>query len=258
MWIDWRTLQLVGWLLFFATILFGGHSVTYLADLQITILIIGSLILGLVFLTSLFRPANSGCGCHPSGQPLTSWQGILASLGHFAPLFIFLIMGTTSLSLSSDQVDVSRGVTMRVSSQNGEEEWVKPELKPGEYWPVNLIDIYQQTLFDEPIAVEVIGRLLPLTQQEQKRNFPDKETDTPATLLYRFAIACCAADASPVGVVLNTLPPHTLSANSWVKIQGTTELYQPHPRTIQINVSTIEEIDEPKRPYLSWLTTIGP
>ncbi|MBF0188329.1 MAG: hypothetical protein HQL50_10445 [Magnetococcales bacterium] len=255
----WPDLQLFGWLLFFGIILYGGYELQYLADLQADILLAGTILLGIVFIVGLLTPAlEGGCDCHHDhDHDHTDSRGLfpklLESLGHFAPLLIFATVGVTTLTPTGS---INPFATMRLAGPGSQQSLPDlSTLEPGSYYSANLTQFYATDAFDDNAPVAVVGRLLTLSDEDRQRLYPDKQGTI--TLIYRHAIACCAADASPVGAALSNLPAdHGIPDNAWIRVEGRTALFSEQPRMLSIKVESIKRVPEPDRVYLNWLQVL--
>ncbi len=68
-------------------------------------------------------------------------------------------------------------------------------------------------------------------------------TDSDQFYVTRFVVACCTADATPVGVLV-VYPWHSvLKPNDWVRVTGTMH-------DVTIVPASVERIDQPAQPYL--------
>lgn len=67
----------------------------------------------------------------------------------------------------------------------------------------------------------------------------------------RLAISCCAADASPYGVMVEASSAGNYAEDTWVRITGTIgkTLYNDN-EIVQIDAENIEKIDAPESPYV--------
>ncbi|MBF0449083.1 MAG: hypothetical protein HQL67_12885 [Magnetococcales bacterium] len=238
--------QLIGWLGFFCWMIASGYHVTYLAELQSQILLVATGILALAFLVRW-----------PRTRPVwrMNYRSWIESAGHFLPISIFLIMGTTSLTLSDSGLG---GANIRVLLPEAQTKTFSPEnLKPGEYLKTSLVDLYAFAGLDQGFPVEMVGRVHIMSPEESIKHFPDRKP-TPNALFYRYAIACCAADASPVATVLEGFESGKLVSGDWVRIRGQTSFFETAQgnRMIVLRSDFIEEIEKPIKPYLSWLQTL--
>jgi hypothetical protein len=244
---SWKErVQLIGWLIFFGWMIASGYHVTYLAELQSQILLVGTGILVLAFLVRW-----------PSTRPTwnLNYRGWIESAGHYLPISIFLIMGTTSLTLSDSGLG---GANIRVLLPDAQTKIFSPEsLKPGEYFKTTLVDLYAFEGLDQDVPIEMVGRLHIMSPEEAIKHFPDKRP-TPTALFYRYAIACCAADASPVATVLDKLELSKFVSGDWIRVRGRTSYFETTKgnRMIVLNADLIEKTTKPIKPYLSWLQTL--
>ncbi|MBI5252138.1 MAG: TIGR03943 family protein [Desulfomonile tiedjei] len=68
---------------------------------------------------------------------------------------------------------------------------------------------------------------------------------------YQLLMFCCAADAKPIGVLVQYDKSQTLAKSSWVKAEGTVGSANiMDKRVIRISATTVESIEPPKDPYL--------
>ncbi len=247
----WKDLQLFGWLVFFLYMILWGRDQSYLAELQGDILLVGTILLVIVLLVDFSWKRGQ------AGRPL-SWRyhAALASetAVHWAPLLLVWIMGVTTLNL--DVGSLRDGIQMRVYDPlPREERFNLALLEPGEYFSVTLVDLYGgDSLLDNGARVELIGRILPVTGEDVKDRFPERGEEQEVFLLYRYAMACCAADATPLAVVLENLPNGLRpKEGDWLKVRGVTRSVPGEKKILVVRVNAVEFIPEPRRPYLSWL-----
>ncbi|MBF0381111.1 MAG: hypothetical protein HQL69_08835 [Magnetococcales bacterium] len=248
----WRNLQLAGWLAFFFIVMFQEADIAYLADIQVWILRAGAAMVTVVFLHSLLiRPkVNNG---DPKVGKKTFWFDLIETGGHFAPLLLFLFVGTATLSLGSAS---GKGASIRVfMPDNVVEQPDFTTLKAGEYWPTTHIELYATDHFAAEAPIQVEGRFYPLSQKEQKK-FITTGKSAPNVLAYRYAMACCAADAAPVSIVLDNIAVDAVKRDDWLRLKGRTFVYRQEPKIMGLKIESWEKIPPPKRPFLTWLQTI--
>lgn len=70
---------------------------------------------------------------------------------------------------------------------------------------------------------------------------------------YRLLMVCCAADASPVGVVVHYDKIESVKNGDWVKVEGTVGFttFQDH-RAVKLVAKRVEPTSRPKDPYVWW------
>ncbi len=70
---------------------------------------------------------------------------------------------------------------------------------------------------------------------------------------YRLLMICCAADASPVGVMVHYDKIDSVKNGDWVKVEGTVGLttFQSH-RAVKLVAEQVEPTSRPKDPYVWW------
>jgi uncharacterized repeat protein (TIGR03943 family) len=85
--------------------------------------------------------------------------------------------------------------------------------------------------------------------------FVTGERDVPGENfeLARFYIACCVADAQPVGVPVDgsALPPRSFRRDSWLRVTGS---LQRRGKRFVVEAEKIVPVSEPGQPYLSFRT----
>lgn len=70
-------------------------------------------------------------------------------------------------------------------------------------------------------------------------------------LVGRFALNCCVADATAIGMVVKTDKAATFADNSWVRVAGAVKATEVDGKKIPlITVEEIEAVGEPEQPYL--------
>ncbi|MBF0108899.1 MAG: hypothetical protein HQL76_06980 [Magnetococcales bacterium] len=245
----WNDFRLVGWLAFFLFMILAGRDGAYLADTQRTILWLGTFLLLVVFV---------GAPVKRSGTIRLPWRHHLALLmetaGHWTPLLLAVAMGVTTLNL--DVANLRNGIQMRVydpTREPGTIGYDPSRLGPGEFFPVTLIDLYVHEVLEIQARVELVGRVAFMNDEDAQKRFPERGAEG-VIVLYRFAIACCAADASPVAVVLEGIPKESVPvAGEWLRVQGITRPLPGEPRVLALRVLTMASIPQPQQPYLSWL-----
>ncbi|MBF0134248.1 MAG: hypothetical protein HQL75_16890 [Magnetococcales bacterium] len=251
----WKNLQLYGWLAFFLYMILLGRESSYLADLQGDVLLAGTVLLIVVLLADLTQKSTEKAR---DGGYRLPWRHRLAlaveTSGHWVPLILALLMGVTTLNM--DAASLRNGIQMRVydpARQTGAARYDPSRLGPGEFFTVTLIDLYSNPDLETDVRVELTGRITHMTGEEVRKRFPERG-DGGVFVLYRFAIACCAADATPLAVVLENLPSENMpKEGEWLTVQGVTHLLPGEPKIVALRIETMKTIPQPKRPYLSWL-----
>ncbi|WP_143814703.1 hypothetical protein [Magnetofaba australis] len=246
----WRgPLHLTGWLALFGLILLNGDDSYYLARLQTQILWAGSALLALMLLASVLRTARAPMPAQPPGA---GWS-VLGAVSAFAPLTLFLITGVTTLTLNSASFSAP-GARAAQSARIAFNAAHPPPLPADGYYDLNLVALYGQREIPAPIPARVVGKLSHITPEQAQRHLPNHAG--PIAMLYRHAIACCAADATPVGVILEGEAVAQLNAqpgNIWISVEGMARDGGQQPRLILLDVQHWREVEKPAKPYLYWL-----
>lgn len=95
-----------------------------------------------------------------------------------------------------------------------------------------------QSLNAEP--VDVIGFV-----------YHDPRLSATQFLIGRYAIACCIADATAIGITVNWPQSADLENNHWVRVQGTITAGEMEGQAVPvIDAAQVNPIQEPDQPYL--------
>jgi uncharacterized repeat protein (TIGR03943 family) len=85
-----------------------------------------------------------------------------------------------------------------------------------------------------------------LRDESLKQNFGGRDT-----LVYRFLITCCASDALPLAIVLDSAPAAALRNDQWVQVKGTFQLLEVDQKQLPfVARAVVDPIPAPKFPYL--------
>lgn len=248
----WKSIQLFGWVGFIVYMVLTGRDESYLAPLQHQILLAGGGLLFLVLVADLTGKSSDG------GRSV-GWRNHLAlgveSLGHWTPLIVVALIGVTTLNM--DAATLRNSIQMRVFDPNRVPEDLEDKLanlNPGDYLEINHIQLYSHEALASEAPVALTGRIGRLRADQMREALPSWDKEEGVMLLYRFAIACCAADATPLAVVLEGLPPETsFTEEGWFQVRGVTRTLSDDSHLIAIRVDHFEAIPVPDKPYLSWL-----
>ncbi|MBF0184165.1 MAG: hypothetical protein HQM06_07240 [Magnetococcales bacterium] len=249
---NWKNIQLYLWLLFFAYLLHNGLETSYLAPLQIAFFYAGCAVLLLLLIAGLLPGNTQEAPPLPGGLHL---RLALETLSHGVPLLLILLAGMTTLNLNV--ATLRDGIQMRILDPNRSpttlEESIQ-QLPPGGYLETSHLQLYGNPRLQQGVAVTLIGRLSRLQGKRLQESFPQWHGEAEVLLLYRFAIACCAADASPVAVLLENVPDGTaVQEEAWYEVRGKSRSLPGEERLLAIQVEQLQTIAPPKKPYLSWL-----
>lgn len=111
--------------------------------------------------------------------------------------------------------------------------------------PVTLVDLYRGEEDYRGKRIRLLG------MYQAGRAEIEAEFGKPYPILYRFVIACCAADATPASVLVvgDGLP--TPENDTWVTVEGTFHLRVVGDYEIPMVIhATMKEADQPRIPYL--------
>lgn len=106
----------------------------------------------------------------------------------------------------------------------------------------SLIDLIREAARYEGKRVTVLGKV-----------WLDNRLPDSTFFAYRLLMVCCAADASPVGVMVHYDNLEAVKNGDWVKVGGTVGLttFQGH-RAVKLSAETVEPAKTPKDPYVWW------
>ncbi|GAB0058244.1 hypothetical protein SIID45300_02590 [Candidatus Magnetaquicoccaceae bacterium FCR-1] len=246
----WKELQLHGWMIFLAYMILTGKDLSYLAPLQHQILLAGGAVLFLALMAGFFakRPATLPVGAGGG------WRAFLESSGHWVPFLVVMLMGVTTLNM--DLASLRNGIQMRVMDPDRVPEDPTARLahlRVGEYLETTHIQLYGQAVLAADAPVSLIGRLARLNGEQFAKAFPTLPPREESHLLYRFAIACCAADATPLTVLLEGVPADAeVGREGWYRVRGVTRTTD-ETGPIVVRIDRLEPIPAPEKPFLSWL-----
>ncbi|ABK45690.1 hypothetical protein Mmc1_3200 [Magnetococcus marinus MC-1] len=267
-WLNWAPVfQMVGWLMFMGWISFGGYDAAYLADLQSSLLRWGWWLLLLMVITQIVQTLRGGgqaatCQAHDHEHvhdheaPPQPLKLMAVTAVHFIPWLLFWITGVTSLTMQQDQSLRLSSIRLQQAGEPTAPPFDAAALQSGQRVEVNLIDIYSHDALKSGAKVRVVGRLMRLTPQQVQSYKPGHTTEM--ALLYRHAIACCAADASPIGLLLSD-PGQLLSkvaTDAWLVVEGTTSNEIEGEKILGLAVEAVQTIAAPRQPYLFWLSNL--
>jgi hypothetical protein len=276
-----HNLRLLAWLGFYGLMLLAGYDRYYLADWQRFSVWLGGGILLLVYLLSAAAGRRRSLA-QTSTQQLG--RGI-ETASHFAPLFILLALGPTTLSGSLPGATLGEGTMQALSrarehagqpverSTSGQPHTSLPApgTTPGQsaaapgagFRETNLLDLYMAQEHTEGEAVEVVGMLHKL--QGGKVDWLPPEVDQSAMhgLVYRYLISCCVADALPLTIVLEDVSEQALAGmpqDGWIRVRGRLKKLNRGSLSplLALQVVEFEATEVPDSPYLSLYPLKGP
>jgi putative membrane protein len=81
--------------------------------------------------------------------------------------------------------------------------------------------------------------------------YRDERFEETQFLVGRFIVSCCVADASPIGLVVQSSEAAELADDQWVEITGhfETGVFDGEEMPLLI-IETIQKIEPPQQPYL--------
>lgn len=254
-----RALLLLPWLLLVSMMLIGNFYTYYVAAWHGWLQLIG---LGLMLICLLATWASTsgraghghdhGHGDACCGHEHAETIGWPALVVQWVPLFIFLAMGPTTLSLSGAGLSaVGAQARLLSAAPNADRPAPAPKFVDG-YRVLNLMQVHQ--LYVEtgelPEKVAVVGRGYVLTPTEQAKLAPDQRANQVEAFLYRFVISCCTADARPVSLVIQGPGGGELRTDRWYEARGRLKLLPGPSKSLAVELDQLREVDPPDPPYI--------
>ncbi len=107
-----------------------------------------------------------------------------------------------------------------------------------------ILDIFRNP--DSFIGRRVVVTGMILRDEQLKPHFGGRDL-----AVYRFLITCCAADALPLAIALDSDQADDFANDQWVRVDGTFDLRQINGKPVPIfSNPRIEPVEAPKAPYL--------
>jgi uncharacterized repeat protein (TIGR03943 family) len=131
---------------------------------------------------------------------------------------------------------VSKGRTAAIPEKGGG--------SGGEAAEQTILEVLQNPKAYEGRPVSFSGMIL--RDESLKQDFGGRDT-----LVYRFLITCCASDALPLAIVLDSAPAAAFQNDQWVQVKGTFELLEINQKQLPfVARAVVTPITAPKFPYL--------
>lgn len=110
---------------------------------------------------------------------------------------------------------------------------------------VTLTSLYSAPDFYRGKEVELVGML------RKNDAHVEKEFGKGALLVFRFVVNCCAADATPLSVLIEPTEEVSIPDNAWVQVQGQFEIMKKgRARVPMLKKATLRAAKRPGMPYL--------
>jgi uncharacterized repeat protein (TIGR03943 family) len=109
---------------------------------------------------------------------------------------------------------------------------------------LTILDIFRNPSLFNGQRVIVTGMIL--HDEQLKPHFGGRDT-----AVYRFLINCCAADALPLAIALDSDQADTFANDQWVQVDGIFDLQQINDKPVPIFLKPrIKPVEAPAVPYL--------
>ncbi|MBN1444525.1 MAG: TIGR03943 family protein [Candidatus Omnitrophica bacterium] len=227
----YQTLTIFIWLLFLFVIQSSGKLKLFIKKDYIPFTILGSFILLILFLIRLKRYRKEVSGD-------IDFMSALSFLAFLFPVLLTTIVRPGNLSSFAA---MKRGITGELAAGETDVlEIMKAQLETeGEYRKLN---VKQFLALAKKRPDEIAGKPLCIEGLVFKQN-----GRADRFILVRFLITCCAADATPLGIEVESSLAGQLQKDIWVKVYGRGNLGQDKP---QIIAEDIKEVPKPADLYL--------
>jgi putative membrane protein len=179
------------------------------------------------------------------GRPASHGAGLWSRAGQFSLLIVPLLYmraGETMGGLGRDAFE-KRSVTGQTITPGGKGIRPREQVQYSDSSPneVDLLRMLEDMDRLENKPVYVIGRV-----------YNDDAMPDNQYVIYRFVITCCAADALPVGALVQSKARGEFADDVWVGVTGIMRMTMVDGEPSPIIIATkVEKIDPPANPYLS-------
>lgn len=206
---------------------------------------------------------------HPLFQPIIAISGVLlillaiAHLCYFMPrpgrrawlhwlvlLLPVLIAAGTAPGSFSDQMIAARGIQSTSNALDSgaldanAEKMLQTlaETDPAKPLPMDVVDLVSASGMPA-LAQKLENRTLHLRGQYYRVNSGDFK-------LLRLIMYCCAADATPMGVLVHGQTPADLKSMEWIEVEGAVHFIQSLGQVhAEVDAHSIQKVPTPANPY---------
>jgi hypothetical protein len=243
-----RSLQPGAWIALILIMLLGGYYRLYLVGWQLYTLMFSLVVLVLVTLLGRSEGATKCAVAHGhvegGGEDKPT---IVETALHFVPLFLFAVVGPTTLGSGAGSISNP----MTVASDSARDVEITAEKTEDGYLEVTLLDLYTIRGFQkETLPVRVVGMLYFLTESDKESLPFGVKPEDVGTMMFRYSIWCCVADARQVTVVLGGGDFSGLETGQWLEVKGKAHAPKGSMPLFTIEVEKARPIDQPENPYI--------
>jgi len=236
----WELWPMLGWGLFVVYLYAKGRMTLFLSPLYSHLAVGAAAVLLLCFACGWFvrrrslkqeaegEHVHEGHAC---GEAPSAWRYVW-SLAFLVPIVIGLALPERGLNALA-ALQRGAGDPAMAAELAAQQQLAEATEKQGYGW-TTVLGVAQRLKMPEAQKVGAMG-------------FVVRNEKAPADqfLLVRFIITCCAADASPMAVIVKWPRAHTLENNQWVKVFGRTD-----PEAKVLVADKVEPAREPANPYM--------
>lgn len=245
-----RLLILATWSIFLLWTYFSGRVRMYIKiDYTFLTLIGGFLLLPMAFVQIKNLIAKEGhkakakdktkC-CHHDHNSFSLKDGVIYTI-FLLPIVLGLIVtpqGLDSFAASKRGVDLESPISKSTAMETPQRK------KTSSYNELNLLDLLTTAENDEK---KIMGKAISTIGFVYK----DENMSDDSFALLRFVITCCAADAQPIGVMVESENISYLENDQWVRVNGIVQIKEKEgERVLTIIADDVDSIPKPKEQYL--------
>ncbi len=253
--INWKILVYTFWFTVMGKVVLSGEYTAFLRPGFVFVAVLAVISL-LVFIVA---------ACSEDTRSVhVNKTGIVRTLILIMPLLYYLnaqgtILGaqafakrSTGMPVISEEVNTATatGVTLEPETSDSQDInsdsifQIPDELVP-DLSELTIIDLYD-------MPKKFLGKTITVSGMLHKDDPEIKNQEGAAIpLIYRFVITCCAADALPVAILINTANMKEYTEGEWVEVSGIFETIKKGEDNIPvINKPVLKKIPAPQEPYL--------
>ncbi len=230
-------LPLLAWIMSITYLVAAGETTQFLRGDLVFLLVAGLAGMTFFYVCFLFPPPSGGCGhgCdHPTGYTFAE-LGVLA----IPLLYVFSAptqgLGTHAMEKRMTLIDLSE-----IRKLPPVQLWEDDGVPQGEGKEINIRDLVMAGNVWDGKVVTTEGMV-----------YRDDTLGDDRLLLFRFLMTCCAADAFPVGVVVERKDLGDYVNDTWLRVTGVAEIrIYGEQKKLFIRPRVISPIERPANPYL--------
>ncbi len=220
-----RQIIMILWGIFFFWLYLSGNLSLFIGKRFVNLTLLAGiilLVLSLAQVEELKQLPHNHAGLESS--PLNhhsflkaKWKNTLTCLLFIFPIVLYFVVNPGGLDSFATE---KKGINIKITKP--QDEWQKDLLThyledKGKYQKLNLFQLLIVTQ-NNPTRANGMGVVT------EGFIYKDKTMKPGQFALVRFYVFCCAADAQPVGVLVNTENADSFKENQWVQVKGKVQI----------------------------------